>query len=396
MAGIDSLQVENKRVLVRVDFNVPQNSEYQITDDSRLRAHLPTIEYLLSRGARVILMAHLGRPKGKRDPQFSLKPVAGHLKKILDCPVHFSENTLGQELVQQTKDLAPGEVLVLENLRFHKGEMEGDPEFARQLAANGDLYVNDAFGAAHRAHASTATIAEYFPGNRSLGLLMEAEINNARSLLEGGFHPLTAIVGGAKVSSKIGVLENLLDRVDSFIIGGGMAFTFIKAQGGQVGSSLLEHEYIETAGRFLSKAEAAGAEVYLPSDVLAGDRFSNDAKSDIFPAAQIPDGWMGLDAGPETLAEIQLILAKAQAILWNGPMGVFEFQNFAAGTQQIGSWVADCTREGAFTLVGGGDSVAALKSFGLEEQVSFVSTGGGALLEFLEGRSLPGLAAIEA
>lgn len=396
MAGIDSIDVQNKRVLVRVDFNVPQNDEYQITDDSRIRAHLPTIEYLLSRGARVVLMAHLGRPQGKRDPQYSLAPVAEHLEHLLEVPVHFSENTIGEDVLQQTNDLSSGEILLLENLRFHKGETEGDLDFARQLAANGDIYVNDAFGAAHRSHASTATIAQYFSGCRCLGLLMEAELSNARKLLTGGFHPLTAIVGGAKVSSKIGVLENLLERVDSFIIGGGMAFTFIKAQGGEIGSSLVEDEYLDTAGSFLAKAQAAGAKVYLPSDVLAADRFANDAETDIYPADKIPQGWMGLDAGPETLAEIQLVLARAKAILWNGPMGVFELQNFAAGTQQVGSWVADCTREGAFTLVGGGDSVAALKSFGLEDQVSFVSTGGGALLEFLEGKTLPGIAAMDA
>lgn len=395
MPGISDIDFQGKRVLTRVDFNVPFNDQGAISDDSRMQAHLQTLQAILAQNGRPVVLAHLGRPKGQRDPQFTLVPVARHLESLLKTKVHFMEDCVGEAVVAKSKELQPGEVLLLENVRFYEEETAGDEAFAQKLAQAGDFYVNDAFGAAHRNHASTAVVAQFFPGARFLGLVMEQEIINVNKVLSGGFKPLCAVVGGAKVSSKIGVLKNLLPRVDDLIIGGGMAFTFIKAQGGQVGDSLVEEAYLETAQNLREEAKKAGVRLHLPSDVVAADRFANEAETQIVKANAIPTGWMGLDAGPETRKAVAEVIRSAKAILWNGPLGVFEMSHFAEGTQKLAEEIARATEAGAFSLVGGGDSVAAVKSLGMEGAMSYVSTGGGAMLEFLEGKSLPGIKAIE-
>lgn len=394
MASLDNLKLEGKRVLVRVDFNVPLNEAREITDDSRMQAHLPTIKHIIDQGGKPILMSHLGRPKNGPDPDLSLKHLVKHLEDISGFPVEFIGECVGSQVVKATENLPAGTILLLENLRFHAEETKGDEVFAEALAANGDVYVNDAFGTAHRAHASTAIIAQHFEGHKAFGRVLQSEIDNVNKVLQSGESPVCAIVGGAKVSSKISVLENLLPNIDHLVIGGGMAFTFIKAQGGSVGSSLVEDDYLDTARTIIAKAQENKVEIHLPTDTKAADGFSNDAKSKICPANSIPEGWMGLDAGPESLKALEPVLMASKTILWNGPLGVFEFDNFSAGTKAAAEFIAASTQNGAFSLIGGGDSVAAIKQFEMADKVSYVSTGGGAMLEFLEGKTLPGVQAI--
>lgn len=394
MIGIENIKFNGKRVLVRVDFNVPLNEAGEITDDSRMQAHVKTIKTIVANGGRPVIMSHLGRPKGTRDPKLSLAQLASHLEKITGYKVLFSAECIGEQAENLTQELAEKKVLLLENLRYHQEETEGNKAFAKALAKLGDFYVNDAFGTAHRAHASTAVIAEFFKENKAFGLVMNSEIENVNKVLSSKEKPVVAIVGGAKVSSKIGVLENLLPKVDSLIIGGGMAFTFIKAQGGMVGDSLVEEDFIDTAKRIMNEAKTQGVNIYLPVDVEAGNSFSNDAEKQTFRAHEIPKGWMGLDAGVKTLSQLQDVVEEAKVILWNGPMGVFEFSNFAAGTKAMANYIAKATAKGAFSLIGGGDSVAAIKAFNMADKVSYVSTGGGAMLEYLEGKELPGVKAI--
>ncbi len=395
MKSIKDINFEGLRVLTRVDFNVPLNDQGEITDDSRMQAHLKTIKAILAQGGRPVLMSHLGRPKGERKSELSLTQLVGHLERLTGAKVLFSANCIGEEAIKLSNSLKANEILLLENLRYHIEETQGDREFAKSLAKLGDFYVNDAFGTAHRAHASTAIIAEFFPANKAFGLVMEAEILNVDKVVNSNEKPVVAIVGGAKVSSKIGILENLLSKVDHLIIGGGMAFTFIKAKGGLIGNSLVEEDYLEMAASVEQKAQELGVTLHLPQDVLAGDDFRNEAKQKVFQANAIQDGWMGLDAGDETLAHLKSVVSEAKVILWNGPLGVFEFDNFAKGTREMAHFIAEATQKGAFSLVGGGDSVAAIKKFGLADQVSYVSTGGGAMLEYLEGKLLPGIKAIQ-
>jgi phosphoglycerate kinase len=394
MKTLESLSWQGQRALVRVDLNVPLNGSLEVTDDNRIRAIVPTIQYLVSHGAAVILMSHLGRPKGGPDPAFSLAPVVKPLQALLGLPVQLASDCIGPDAEAKVAALQPGQVLLLENVRFHPEEEKGDPAFAKALARWGTAYVNDAFGTAHRAHASTAIIAQFFPGKSVFGRVMAAEIDSVTRVMEKGEHPVLAIIGGAKVSSKITILNNLLPAVDELIIGGGMAFTFLRAQGGHTGSSLVEEDYIETARQVLEAAHKAGKAIHLPVDSLNADAFSADAHTQVSAANAIPDGWMGLDIGPETQLQFAAVVKRAKTILWNGPVGVFEMEPFAAGTKGLGLAIAESTAHGAFSLVGGGDSVAAVKQFELDEAVSYVSTGGGAMLEFLEGRVLPGIKAV--
>lgn len=394
MATIDTLDLKGKRVLVRVDFNVPLNDKLEITDDSRMQAHLPTIEAIIAKGGRPILMSHLGRPKNGPENKFSLGHLVAHLKAISGREVLFIEDCIGESVVAATHDLRDDAILLLENLRFYKEETAGDKDFANKLSQNGDVYINDAFGTAHRAHASTAIVADYFIHNKAFGRVLQSEIENVNKVLEGDRKPTTAIVGGAKVSSKISILENLLQRVDNLIIGGGMAYTFIKARGGEIGNSLVEDNYLETAKDVLAKADELGVKIFLPEDSIIADDFSNDANIKVCKSEDIPAGWMGLDAGPEAVSSVREVLLASKTILWNGPMGVFEMDKFAEGTKAVANFIAEATSKGAFSLIGGGDSVAAIKKFGLADKVSYVSTGGGAMLEFLEGKTLPGIKAI--
>lgn len=394
MTTVKDIQFEGKRVLVRVDFNVPLNDDLKVTDDTRIRATIPTIQTILQNGGRPVLMSHLGRPKGAYDDKFSLSNIAYKVEELLGVKVNFAIDCVGGETVQASNDLKEGEVLLLENLRFHEGETNGDKAFAEELAKNGDYYVNDAFGTAHRAHASTAIIADSFKGNKTFGLVMAAEIENVSKVLNSTEKPVTAIVGGAKVSSKIAILENLVAKLDNLIIGGGMAYTFLKAKGGKIGSSLVEDDFLETAREILKSAESKGVNVYLPVDSVNADQFSNDANTEVTAADTIQDGWMGLDVGPKTVEMLDDVLKASKVILWNGPMGVFELPNFANGTVGVGKSIVEATKNGAFSIVGGGDSVAAVKQFGMAEQVSYVSTGGGAMLEYLEGKNLPGIEAV--
>ncbi len=397
------LEFKGKKALVRVDFNVPLDKDYNITDDTRIRAALPTIKHILDQGGAPILMSHLGRPmkKLKGDgsidrEQFTLNHITGHLSKLLNVPVHFCEETIGDQATKMAAELPMGEVLVLENTRFNEGEKKGDEAFAKSLAALADCYVNDAFGTAHRAHASTTTVARFFEqGTKSFGFLMEAEIKNANKVLHDPARPLTAIIGGAKVSDKILLLERLIDFVNNLIIGGGMAYTFIKAQGGKVGNSLVEEDRLELACSLLEKAKDKGVTLLLPEDSIVADQFDNSAEHTEAKSNAVPDGWMGLDIGPEARGTFAQTIANSKTLLWNGPMGVFEMPNFANGTKQIAEAVAKATQSGAFSLVGGGDSVAAVNQMGLADEVSYVSTGGGAMLEFLEGKELPGIKAIK-
>lgn len=391
---LDSVALKDKKVLMRVDFNVPL-ADGQVTDDTRIRAAVPSIKHVLEQGGSVILMSHLGRPKGV-DAALSLSQVCSTLSGLIDEVVTFVPASVGAEAVAAAEALQPGDVLLLENLRFHGEETKGDADFAKALAALGDVYVNDAFGTAHRAHASTAVMAEYMD-EAVAGRLLEREVKNADRVLHDSERPFTAIVGGAKVSSKISVLQNLLDKVDRLIIGGGMAYTFMKAKGGEVGSSLVEDDYLDQARRIMDGAEKMGVEILLPVDSVVADAFAADAATQVCPSDAIPAGWMGLDIGPEAVAAYQQAVLDSKTLLWNGPMGVFEMEAFAKGTLEIAQTVARATQEqGAYSLIGGGDSVAAINKFDLADQVSFISTGGGAMLEFLEGKVLPGVKAVSA
>ena len=394
MKTVDDFNFSDKKALIRVDFNVPLNSEFEVTDTNRIEAAKPTILKVLEDGGSAILMSHLGRPKGRSNPDMSLKHICEAVSDIIGVQVKFVEDCVGQKAQKAVEELENGEVLLLENLRFHAEEEQGDSDFAKALSALGDIYVNDAFGTAHRAHASTTIVAQYFPGAKCFGYLMAKEIEAIEKVMRSGEKPVTAILGGAKVSSKITIIENILDKVDHLIIGGGMTYTFVKAKGGKVGASICEDDKMQLALEILEKAKEKGVQVHLPVDVLAADSFSNDAKTQIVSVNDIPDGWQGLDAGPETLKNFNNVIMASKTILWNGPVGVFEMENFAKGTIAIGNFIDEATSKGAFSLVGGGDSVAAVKLFGFEDKVSYVSTGGGAMLESLEGKTLPGIAAI--
>ena len=393
MKTLNDFNFNNKRAIIRVDFNVPLNENFQVTDTTRIEAAKPTIDKILKDGGSVVLMSHLGRPKGV-EAKYSLKHILSETEKVLEHKVLFAENCIGEKTNLQAKNLQAGEILLLENLRFHEEEEKGDVAFAKELASLGDIYVNDAFGTAHRAHASTTIIAQFFPGKKCFGYLLAKEIISIEKVLKNSEKPVTAILGGSKVSSKISVIENILDKVNHMIIGGGMTFTFIKALGGKIGNSICEDDKLELAIEILKKAKEKGVQIHLPIDVVVADAFSNDANTQIVDVKQIPDGWQGLDSGPKSLEIIKQIILDSKTILWNGPLGVFEMDSFANGTISLGNYIAESTKNGAFSLVGGGDSVAAVKQFGLESKMSYVSTGGGAMLEMLEGKTLPGIAAI--
>ncbi len=394
MQKLQDFDFKNKKALIRVDFNVPLDDNFNVTDDTRIAAAKPTIDYILNAGGSVILMSHLGRPSGKED-KYSLKHIVDEVAEVMGKPVQFVADSKGDLVSDAAKSLKPGEILLLENLRFYKEEEAGDKDYAKALASLGDIYVNDAFGTAHRAHASTTIIAQFFPEHKTFGLLLAKEIESLEKVLKDSKKPVTAILGGSKVSSKITVIENILDKVDHMIIGGGMTFTFVKALGGQIGDSICEDDKLELALEILSKAKQKNVHVHIPVDVVAANAFSNDAETQIVDVRHIPKGWQGLDAGPQSLINIKEIILKSKTILWNGPLGVFEMKNFENGTHELGNFIAEATENGAFSLVGGGDSVAAVKQFGLEDKMSYVSTGGGAMLEMLEGKTLPGIAAIQ-
>ncbi len=394
MKTIDQISFAGKKALIRVDFNVPLDKDYNITDDNRMTAALPTIHKILKDGGAVILMSHLGRPKGGTEEKYSLKHLVPHLSDLLGQQVEFADDCIGAGAVDKAKHLGWGEVLLLENLRFYKEEEKGDVGFAEKLSKLGDIYVNDAFGTAHRAHASTAVIAQFFPDAKFFGYLMAAELKNAEKVLNGAVRPFTAIMGGAKVSDKIELIERLLDKVDNLIIGGGMAYTFAKAQGGSIGKSLVEDDKLDLALSLIKKAKEKHVNLLLPVDSVIADNFSNDANTEVAQNDSIKDGWMGLDIGPASIAEFTKVVEASKTILWNGPMGVFEMEKFEAGTKAIGEAVVKATEGGAFSLIGGGDSAAAVAKFNLTDEVSYVSTGGGALLEYMEGKELPGVKAI--
>jgi phosphoglycerate kinase len=396
MSKFDSYRFAGQKVLIRVDFNVPLNAAFQITDDTRMRAAIPTIKKILDEGGMVILMSHLGRPKEGPTEKYSLKHLVPHLSELLGgSTVLFANDCIGEQAALTASMMRPGEVLLLENLRFYKEEEKGDKAFAKKLAALGDVWVNDAFGTAHRAHASTAVIAEFFPNEKRLfGYVMEGEVAAAEKVLHKAERPFTAIIGGAKVSDKILIIENLLEKATDIIIGGGMAYTFMKAMGGEIGNSLCEEDRIDTAKAILEKAAAKGVSIHLPSDSVTADKFAADAATSSAPSNHIPQGWMGLDIGPVACEQFANVIKRSKTILWNGPMGVFEMPSFQHGTKAIAVAVAEATKLGAFSLVGGGDSVAAVNQFGFADQVSYVSTGGGAMLEYFEGKVLPGIAAV--
>lgn len=396
MKTLSDFNFNGKTALIRVDFNVPLTKDQQVADTNRITAAKPTIDTVLAAGGKVVLMSHFGRPKGQVNPSMSLGIIVKTVAAVLGVPVAFSEDCVGEKATAAVAALPLGGVLLLENLRFHSLEEAGDIGFAKQLASLGDIYVNDAFGTAHRPHASTTIIAQFFKESCCFGALLAKEIKAIDTVMRSGEKPVTAILGGSKVSSKITIIENILNKVDHLIIGGGMTYTFIKAQGGKVGNSICEDDKMELALAILEKAKANKVQVHLPVDVLAADDFSKDANTKVANVYEIPDGWQGLDAGPKTLKEFAAVIAQSKTILWNGPVGVFEIATFAKGTIAIGEAIAKATKAGAFSLVGGGDSVAAVKEFGFENQVSYVSTGGGAMLESLEGKTLPGIAAIEA
>ena len=391
---MDTANFAGKKVLIRVDYNVPLNEELIVTDDTRIRATLPTLKKILDEGGSVILMSHIGRPKGVPQEKYSTRHVLPVLEKLIGRPVKFAEDCIGPKAESAAMDLRNGEILLLENLRFYKEEEKGDPAFAEKLARLGDIYVNDAFGTAHRAHASTTIIAENFPQQRMFGYLMKRELDAIDKVLHQAERPFTAIMGGAKVSSKISIIENMLEKVDHLIVGGGMMFTFIKAQGGKTGASLVEDDKLGLALDLIRKAKEKGVQLHLPVDTIAADAFSNDANTITCACDQIPDGWMGLDIGPETMKKYAQIIHQSKTILWNGPMGVFEMDHFSGGTKALSDAIVSATSQGSYSLVGGGDSVAAANKFGIAEKVSYVSTGGGALLEYMEGIDLPGIKAI--
>jgi phosphoglycerate kinase len=393
MPLLNDFNFENKKALIRVDFNVPLNDEFKVTDATRILAAKSTIDAILNDGGSAILMSHLGRPKRKEN-KFSMAHIVEKVSRVLGVKVKFIDDCVGVKVEKAVSELKAGEVLLLENLRFYTEEKAGDKSFAEQLSKLGDVYVNDAFGTAHRAHASTAIIADFFPKNKCFGNLLAREIDSINKVLNDSQKPVTAILGGAKVSSKIGVIENILDKVDHIIIGGGMTFTFVKALGGKIGSSLVENDKQELALAILEKAKAKNVQIHLPIDAIIADNFSNDANTKEVDTSEIPDGWMGLDSGTKTAEKFAEVIAKSKTILWNGPLGVFEMENFSKGTIELGNAIAEATKNGAFSLVGGGDSVAAVKQFGFAEKVSYVSTGGGAMLEMIEGKTLPGIEAI--
>ncbi|MBC5772864.1 phosphoglycerate kinase [Pontibacter sp. KCTC 32443] len=395
MRTIDQYNFAGKKALVRVDFNVPLDSDYRITDDTRIRAAVPTIQKILADGGAVILMSHLGRPKAGPEEKYSLKHLVNRLSQEFNTNVLFAEDCVGPQAAQLAQELKPGEILLLENLRFHKDEEKGDADFAKELATLGDVYVNDAFGTAHREHASTAVIARYFPQDKMMGYVMQAELDNARRVLGNAERPYTAIMGGAKISDKILIIEKLMDRVDNLLIGGGMSYTFVKADGGQIGSSLVEEDKIDLAKRLIAMAREKGVNLMIPVDSVVADAFSNDANIDTSLSHHIKPLWMGLDIGPTAREMYAEVIRNSKTILWNGPMGVFEMSNFSVGTEAVADAVVDATRMGAYSLIGGGDSAAAVNKFGYADKVSYVSTGGGALLEYMEGKTLPGVAAIE-
>ncbi|MES2827749.1 MAG: phosphoglycerate kinase [Bacteroidota bacterium] len=395
MKTVDQCNFKDKKALIRVDFNVPLDKEFKITDDKRMRAALPTINKILKDGGAVILMSHLGRPKGGPEDKYSLKHILADLSAMIGVDVKFAADCIGAEAEEAAKELAAGEVLLLENLRFYKEEEKGDKDFAGKLAKLGDVYVNDAFGTAHRAHASTAIVAEFFPQEKYFGYLMAEELKNAEKVNDGAEKPFTAIMGGAKVSDKILLIESLLDKVDNLIIGGGMAYTFAKAQGGEIGTSLLEEDRMALCLELLDKAKAKGVNLLLPLDTVIADKFDNEAQKKNVDTGKIPADWMGLDIGPKTVELFSKVIKESKTLLWNGPMGVFEMANFEQGTRAIADAVVAATQDNqAFSLIGGGDSAAAIAKFNLEDKVSYVSTGGGALLEYMEGKELPGVKAI--
>ena len=393
MKTLNDFNFNNKKAIIRVDFNVPLDENFKVTDATRIEAAKPTIDKILKDGGSVILMSHLGRPKGV-EAKYSLQHIVAKTEEILGQKVHFASDCIGEIAENAAKNLQPGEILLLENLRFYAEEEKGDVDFSKKLASLGDIYVNDAFGTAHRAHASTTIIAQFFQDAKCFGYLLAKEIESIEKVLKNSEKPVVAILGGSKVSSKITVIENILDKVNHMIIGGGMTFTFIKALGGKIGNSICEDDKLELAIEILKQAKEKGVQIHLPVDVIAADAFSNDANTQVVDVKNIPNGWQGLDAGPKSLAIFKQIILDSKTILWNGPLGVFEMESFANGTISLGEYIAESTANGAFSLVGGGDSVAAVKQFGLEPKMSYVSTGGGAMLEMLEGRTLPGIAAI--
>ncbi|MGB5782643.1 MAG: phosphoglycerate kinase [Eudoraea sp.] len=394
MITVDDFNFKNKKALIRVDFNVPLDGDFNVTDSNRIEAAKPTIIKILEDGGSVVLMSHLGRPKGERNSALSLSHICDKVSQVIGVEVKFVDDCVGEKAERAVAELENGEVLLLENLRFYAEEEKGDAAFAERLSHLGDIFVNDAFGTAHRAHASTTIVAGFFPDKKCFGYLLAKEIKAIDKVMKTGEKPVTAILGGAKVSSKITIIENILSKINHLIIGGGMTYTFIKAQGGKVGNSICEDDKMDLALSILKKAKEMGVQVHLPVDVIAADAFSNDANTKIVAVDNIPDGWQGLDAGPRTLEIFKEVILASKTILWNGPVGVFEMESFAKGTISVGNFIEEATRNGAFSLVGGGDSVAAVKQFGFEDKVSYVSTGGGAMLESLEGKSLPGIAAI--
>ena len=393
MRTIQQVNFKNKKVLIRVDFNVPLDHSFNVMDDTRIRAAMPTILKVLKDGGSCILMSHLGRPKEK-DPELSLKHIVSKLKQVIGVDVKFSETCIGEKATNIAMGLLPGEVLLLENLRYYKEETQGDERFAKALASHGDFYINDAFGTAHRAHASTTVVAKFFLNAKCFGFLVAKEIDSLEKVMKNGEKPVLAILGGAKVSSKITIIENILDKIDHLIIGGGMSFTFIKANGGFIGNSIFESDKMQLALKILKAAKEKNVKVHLPVDVLAADKFDNSSNTQVVDSYNIPSGWQGLDCGPKTKSVFHDVVQQCRTILWNGPIGVFEFEKFSSGTVAIGESIIEATQNGAFSLVGGGDSVAAVKKFKFDKKVSYVSTGGGAMLESLEGKVLPGIAAI--
>ena len=394
MNTINDFDFNGKRVLIRVDFNVPLNSEFAITDDTRIKAATPTIQKILDGGGAVVLMSHLGRPKEGSENKFSLRHLINHLSRVFDRPVQFANDCIGEEAGSLSANLQPGEILLLENLRFHGEEKKGDVDFAKSLADHGDIYINDAFGTAHRAHASTSVIAQFFE-QKGCGYVMQAELDNAQKVLNKAERPFTAIMGGAKISDKILIIEQLLEKVDNLIIGGGMSYTFFKALGGSIGNSLVEEDKLELAANLIEKAADLSVNLMLPLDSVVADAFSKDANTDISMNHGIADGWMGLDIGPQAAQVFSDAIKASKTILWNGPMGVFEMEKFAAGTKAVAEAIVEATAGGGFSLIGGGDSAAAVNTLGYGDAVSYVSTGGGALLEYMEGKELPGVAALQ-
>lgn len=394
MKNLNDFNFEGKRALIRVDFNVPLNADFQITDFTRIKAATPTIKKILSSGGSVVLMSHLGRPKTGPEEKFSLKHLVAHLSQVFGTEVLFGTDCIGNEAFELSANLKPGQVLLLENLRFYKEETAGDVDFSEKLSKHGDIYINDAFGTAHRAHASTAIIAQFFE-QKGCGYVMQAELDNAQKVLETGEKPLTAIMGGAKISDKILIIEKLLERVDNIIIGGGMSYTFFKAMGGQIGNSLVEEDKLDLANELIKKAKDLGVNLQLPIDSVIADDFNNEANTQVAMNNAIPDGWMGLDIGPQAAEVFSNVIRESRTILWNGPMGVFEMENFASGTKAVAEAIVTATKGGAFSLIGGGDSAAAVNTLGFGNDVSYVSTGGGALLEYMEGKTLPGVAALQ-